>query len=630
MFGLSVVVLILAIYLVVVLALGGLPSHGGHHGNAISGVWYPEIFVPIALGTIVVVSLASLYKIAELSAGGEKVAQMFGGRAVDPQTIDPAERRLLNVVEEMAVASGVPVPPVYVLDRETSINAFAAGHQPGDAVVAVSRGCLDYLTREELQGVLGHEFSHILNGDMRLNLRLVGIVYGILVLSIIGYYIMRLSGSVSSSSDEKKSGAGFFVVGLALYILGSLGVLLGQIIKSAVSRQREYLADAASVQFTRNPAGLAGALKKIGGLTNGSRVRDAHAQEISHMFFSDAFAGSFLNLFGTHPPLVDRIRQLDPQFDGHFPEVRPLVEAAKPAPAAKPVRKTQLPLGLPLPALASASGAADCRNLVGQIGSMQAANLEQAGRRIDEVPQALVDAAREPFGAQAVIYALLLSGDDEATRTAQLEMLRTSIAAPLAIEARQLGEAARTAPSGTRMTLVDLAIPALKRISAAQYGPFRKTVEKLTEADGHIDLFEYCLRVVLFEYLDIHFGLKRPAGIRYRTLNAVRPSIVSVLSLLAYAGQTREGDADRAFRAGAGKLPGGLLLLPREQCTLAAFNTALIDLAQTTPEIKRRVISAMVECLVADGTATDRERELLRAIAAALACPMPPIVVENR
>ena len=251
------------------------------------------------------VGLASLYKIAELSAGGEQVALMMGGRLVQSQTTDLAERRLLNVVEEMALASGVPVPPVYVLDGEPGINAFAAGHQPGDAVVAVSRGCLEYLNREELQGVMGHEFSHILNGDMRLNLRLIGVVYGILVLSILGYYIMRFSGGSSSrNSREGGAGAAMVVLGLAMLIFGYLGVFLGKIIKSAISRQREFLADASSVQFTRNPGGIAGALKKIGGLAEGSRIRDAHAEEISHMFFGDAFAGSLLNLFATHPPLA--------------------------------------------------------------------------------------------------------------------------------------------------------------------------------------------------------------------------------------------------------------------------------------------------------------------------------------
>ncbi len=262
MFALCVAVIILLVYLVAVIALGVGPQPGrpGIPGSPAS-VWNPGLFLAVALGTIVVVSLGSLYKIAELSAGGEAVALMLGGRVINPQTSALAERRLLNVVEEMALASGIPVPPVYVLENEAAINAFAAGRQPGDAVVAVSRGALDYLSRDELQGVIGHEFSHILNGDMRLNLRLIGVVHGILVLSILGYYVMRFAGFAPRSSRDDRKGdntAAFFLVGLALFVLGYLGVFLGKLIKSAISRQREFLADASAVQFTRYPEGIAG------------------------------------------------------------------------------------------------------------------------------------------------------------------------------------------------------------------------------------------------------------------------------------------------------------------------------------------------------------------------------------
>ncbi len=344
LFALSVAAIIIAIYLVVAVGLSGAESTHAHHAvygqpehyaaAPHRGLWRPELFLGIAAGTLLVVALGSLYKIAELSAGGETVALMMGGRAVDPQSTDLAERRLLNIVEEMALASGVPVPPVFVMDNEPSINAFAAGHQPGDAVVTVSAGALRYLSREELQGVMGHEFSHILNGDMRLNLRLIGVVNGILVLAILGYYILRFGGLSSRRSDrEDNSGAAIFFLGLALVILGYLGVFFGNLIKAAISRQREFLADASAVQFTRYPGGIAGALKKIGGLEEGSHIRDAHAAEISHMFFGDAFAGSFFRLFATHPPLDERIRALEPDFDGNFPEVKPVGVAAEPSPA---------------------------------------------------------------------------------------------------------------------------------------------------------------------------------------------------------------------------------------------------------------------------------------------------------
>ena len=377
----------------------------------------------------------------------------------------------------MALASGVPVPPVYVLDHEPGINAFAAGHQPGDAVVAVSAGCLEYLTREELQGVMGHEFSHILNGDMRLNLRLIGIVYGILVLAIIGYYVHALGRPrfVARLEEKRRRGAAIFFLGLALVILGYLGVFFGKLIKSAIIRQREFLADASSVQFTRNPGGIAGALKKIGGLAEGSRIRDAHAEEISHMFFGDAFAGSLFNLFATHPPLVARIRALEPEFDGRFPAVQAPLTAKD---ADTPRRKTpiRLPIALPawpVQARPQRSWRLDAGQVVQNVGRPQTEHLDHAGRIVGGMPPPLLDAAREPFSAQAVIFSLLLNrgkgvgsllpeGPEgcSAQKTTdpfsfrQLQVLQGAIPPALFQEVQQLAGLTQSLPAASRLPLV--------------------------------------------------------------------------------------------------------------------------------------------------------------------------------
>jgi Zn-dependent protease with chaperone function len=648
LFFASVLAIILAIY--VALALGLMWAEPVHDLTrpweqaarfsqpATPSVWNPQLFAGVTLGTILVIALGSLYKIAELSAGGENVALLLGGRAVDPQTRNLAERQLLNVVEEMALASGVPVPPVYVLDQEPSLNAFAAGHQPGDAVVAVSAGCLKYLTREELQGVIGHEFSHILNGDMRLNLRLIGLVNGILVLAILGYYCMRMVG-YSSGGSSKREGASVAIlaVGLVLLIFGYLGVFFGNLIKSAINREREFLADASAVQFTRYPGGIAGALKKIGGLALGSRIHDAHAAEVSHMFFGDAFAGSFFNLFATHPPLEQRIRALEPEFDGHFPRVAPLAiagqEVEEAAPAGRP-----LPLPLPLPgsrvlpggdALAGAAMGLsaekfDAQKIVQQIGQPDSEHLRRASQIIEGMPPQLQDAAREPFAAQAVIFVLLLSRDDEAAQAAQMQILLRQIAAPLYEEVQRLRAAAESLPAAARLPLVDLTLPAIKRCSPQQYEQFRQVVEALVTADHKVDLFEYCLRTVLFSYLDVHFGRKKPPSIGYRTIAAVASQATAVLSTLAYVGQTRVDDVQRAFEAGARCLAGQWSLLPQPQCTLKAFDAALAELARGTPNVKRDVVSAVTACIAADGTVTLEESELLRVVAAVLACPVPP------
>ena len=621
LFALAVNVIILAVYLAGVLLLGGVPKSLPQRGWA--AFWNPDLLVTIAGGTIVVVSLGSLYKVSQLAAGGEVVAQQLGGRVVDPQTTELAERRLLNVVEEMALAAGIPVPPVYILDQEPGINAFAAGHQPSAAVVAVSRGALERLTREELQGVMGHEFSHILNGDMRLNLRLIGLVHGILILTIIGYFVMRSAGAFSSSSsrDSKKgdSGTAILLLGLALYLLGYLGVFLGNLIKSAISRQREFLADASAVQFTRYPGGIAGALKKIGGFSEGSRIRDAHAVEVSHMFFGDAFAGTFFHLFATHPPLAERIRRLEPNFDGRFLESQPLVEAAAGLPADAPAGAAAIA------ALTPNSGAVSAASAVPPTETRQKEQLPYAGQLVAALPPPVVEAAREPFNARAVICSLLLSRDDIATQTEQLRLVEEQGEPLLNRETRRLATLVQDLRPEHRLPLVDLTIPALKRLSPSQYVAFRKLIQALVGADGRVDLFEYCLQVLLLSYLDLHFRLKSPPAVRYRTLAAIGRPAAAVLSALAYAGQSGPEDVQRAFQAGAaGRFPGAMLW-PSQQCTLQTFDAALSELAQSSPQVKRELLAAALACIAADRKTTVKESELFRTISAALGCPLPPL-----
>lgn len=323
-FILAVVLIILAVYGVATACL--IATTQGQAG--ISELWDWERLALVATGVSIVILAGSLYKTATLREGGSAIARLLGGELVNPGAATPAQRRLLNIVEEMAIASGTPVPSVYVLKDETSINAFAAGHEPGDAVIAVSQGSLDHLNRDELQGVIAHEFSHILNGDMRLNLRLIGLLHGILLIALIGYTIMRVMGNSSSSSrsrskdDEKGNGSAMaiFLMGVGLMAVGYVGVFFGRLIKSAISRQREFLADASAVQFTRNPDGIAGALKKIGGLASGSQIQNQNAEQACHMFFGPGVS-FWTEAMATHPPLVERIRRIDPNFDGVFPTI---------------------------------------------------------------------------------------------------------------------------------------------------------------------------------------------------------------------------------------------------------------------------------------------------------------------
>jgi Zn-dependent protease with chaperone function len=556
---------------------------------------------------------------------------MMGGVEVPGTTTDARQKRLLHVVEEMAIAAGVPVPPVYVLD-EPGINAFAAGYAPGDAVVAVSQGCLEYLTRDELQGVVAHEFSHILNGDMRLNIRLIGLIFGIMVLSIVGRIMMFSGGRGSSRSGERDSRGGNLMLGLALFALGLVGAFFGRLIQAAVSRQREYLADASAVQFTRNPDGIAGALKKIGGLKEGSRINNPRAAEVGHMCFANAFAGrGFFGLLATHPPLAARIRALDPQFDGRYPEVRPVgvereeLEGPRPGrvpPTAGLPRIPGLPQ-VPLPVLGFAHEAA------ARVGHIDPEEIGHAQALYADIPEALRVAAQEPFSARALVYALLL---DPRADQRELQLARVKAGAPLPdfAETVRLAAPVRALPDGLRLPLLDLAMPALRQMSPRQHQAFRAQVEALMSADRRLSLFEYTLRCVLHRHLDAQFLPRRPTGPVHSSPQKLASALAKVLALLAWEGQPEPDQAARAFDAGMRSYLGGdhtYRLPPREECSLAEFDAALRTLNQSAPAVKRQIVIACATCILANQQVTVREAELLRAICDTLDCPQPPLVV---
>ena len=623
-FVVAILILIALVYgLLLALSMSGAPEPVSW--------WQPDLLLLAAPGVGLVVGGASAFKVAQLASGGQAVALMLGGEEVPGTTTDPREKRLLNVVEEMALAAGVPVPPVYVL-KEPGINAFAAGYAPGDAVVAVSQGCLKYLTRDELQGVVAHEFSHILNGDMRLNIRLIGLIFGIMALSIMGRMLMFASGGRSSGRNDSRGG--LVLLGLGVFVLGLVGAFFGRLIMAAVSRQREYLADASAVQFTRNPDGIGGALKKIGGLAEGSRIENPQAAEAGHMFFANAFAGEGLaGLLATHPPLVERIRRLDPQFDGQFPEVRPVsVDREEREGAARSGRvppfagMPRLP-GLPqVPALGFADDAAS------RIGHLDPEVTSYAHALHDGMPDVLRVAAQEPFSARALVYALLLDPRAD-LRDLQLTRLKAGAEPQDFAETLRLVAPVQALPDTHRLPLLDLAMPALRQMSPRQHRAFRAQVEVLMIADQRLSLFEYTLRCVLHRHLDAQFLPKRQTRPVHSSPQKLAHPMATVSALLAWEGQPEPDQAARAFDTGMRGYIGGdhiHRLPPREECSLAEFDAALQTLNQSVPAIKRRIVVACAACILANQQVTVREAELLRAICDTLDCPLPPLVMGKR
>jgi Zn-dependent protease with chaperone function len=587
LFGAAVVAIILTIYVIARIAVGSGPA-----------LLDPILLAQVAFGVGVVIAIGSAIRTASLRKGGTAVAELLGGRRISTDTTDPEERRLMNVVEEMSIASGVPVPAVYVLESEDGINAFAAGHTIHDAAVAVTRGGLRTLTRDELQGVIAHEFSHILNGDMRLNIRLMGVLYGILLLAVIGRGILYAGPRGGSRNRGGGNGGWIVILGLALLLVGYIGVFFGKLIKAAVSRQREYLADSAAVEFTRNPDGLAGALKKIG--AQGSRIGDHHAEELSHLFFANGVRSGLAGMLSTHPPLEERIRRLDPAYIAEHADTRAAVSPGE--------------------------GMAGVSGLVASAGTPRPQHLEYARTLMAHVPAELSRSLHEPATARAVVFALIAAGSGRLT-DAEREVLRAYGGDDLVAGVEHLVPLVMGEGEDARLPLLDLTLPALLNMSPREAGTFLEVAREMVAADGEVRIFEFALLHTLARRLAPD---ERATGRRVRSFDSIRTETGVVLSAMAWSGS--EGDPDAAlgaFAAAVRSLPSSvsdLALLDRGSVTLRSVDAALDGLEHAAPGVRRRLLEACGEAVAHDGVIRPAEAELTRAVAECLDIPIPPVL----
>lgn len=625
LFLLALIGLVAGTYAVVMAIFLGGVEQLAERGEAVAQLgpatfWRPDILAAVSLAVGGVVGAGSLYKTAQLAGGGESVARMLGGRPLPKNASDPLERKVLNVVEEMAIASGVPVPWVYLMDDEFGINAFAAGYKPDEAVIGVTRGCVEQLSRDELQGVIAHEFSHILNGDMRLNIRLIAIIHGILLVGLIGYYTLRLaaaSGSRRSSNDKGGGAVPVIALGLGLMAVGFAGTLIGNLIKAAVSRQREFLADASAVQFTRDPDGIAGALKRIGGFKTGSKLHADRATEASHMFFASGVQA----LFATHPPLDDRIGRIDRFWQAEQAVAsaqsasRPTAAVAGAAGFAAATAEVSTPTAPP-PASPPPPSPEQAVEAIGRLTPRQ---LARSHDLLESLPTVLRDAAHEPFGARAVVYALLLDADFE---SCQRQFARLAAEADPAVHqiTIRLHTLTKELPRELRLPLVEICVGPLKELSPEQYERFRDNVEALAAADNRLSLFEWSLQKVVLHVLDYHFGNHR----RRRVRRPTAADVSAVLSTLAHAGGGDAEAVQTAFDRG-GRAAGldGLSLQPWDRTIFQRLDKAVDALNRLSAKSKARLVRGLAETAAADGRITPRELELLRAVATTLDCPMP-------
>ena len=572
-----------------------------------------------AAAVVALIGTGSVIRWADLSGGGERVAKMVGARAIDPATKDADERRLRNIVEEMSIASGINVPDLYVMDHETGINAFVAGYTPGEAVMVVTHGALTQLTRDELQGVVGHEFSHVLNGDMRLNVRLIAILAGILMIGQIGAFLLRASfhrSHVSShSSRDRRGQAVFGLVGLALLVIGYVGVFFGRLIQSAVSRQREMLADASSVQFTRNPEGIAGALFKIG-LKGGYLDTTSHASDMNHMCFGESTRMKFAALLASHPPVQERIEAIQP---GMFARLRSRLRDSEPGSTLRSVGSTS-PLNTRPLAVFSTSA-----YLSTMVGSVNKPSEDYATDLLSRLPSTFRNLLYTRAGAIQLCYALLIYQLPEPSQQKRLALVTAdSLFAPNADLLEKLLPTLGSLGDAIRFPALELAMPALRKLDPDERSQLMSCTEILIRADNRLSLYELAMHTFLRRHLA--GGSARVVPVRYRSYRPVTRHLQVLFSLVARA-DTQNGTNSQArfSEAMAGFTTGREQPEILQTVSIKHLRDALLVLNTLSPLLKPAILDACGHCVLADGEIKTTEYELIRLVADQLDCPLPPL-----
>lgn len=578
-----------------------------------------QLVMTVSAVVVGIVLLGSLSKLMELSEGGKVVARRLDGRVINHSAQTLEEQRLMNVVEEMAIASGTAVPSVYLLP-DLGINAFAAGLTPQDAVIGVTQGAINVLTREELQGVIAHEFSHIYNGDMRLNTRLIAIVHGIMVLGLTGSYILEGTEQVGKTPLQRSKFVAIpMLIGFVLLFVGIAGTIFGNMIKSAISRQREFLADATAVQYTRNPQSIAGALKKIGGYELGASIRSARAEEYSHLYFGPGYSST--DSTASHPDLNERIRRVDAQWDGSF------IKVAAPPTDAQPSVALPVPDafgGIPAAAKSVLYDMNAVQASVAAIGAPQPEHLLEARRVLDDIPHALKMAARNIEGAQAIVYGLLLSRSASLLGM-QVELLKSEIDATVFDYLNQLREPLSSLSPGLRLPLLDLAIPSLRELGKKPFAKVKHNLNLLIEADNETELLEW----TLLRIVERNVEGATPVQFKFGLFQCAE-ELMALLTAMARAGQDNLSAASQAIQFA---WQGLAFEQPEEMRAeledLVGLEAAIKRLRHLMPEERPALLDAMTRCVMHDGVITVAEAELFRAVADLLDCPLPPLLAAH-
>jgi len=562
-----------------------------------------KLFLYSSICIILVIVLVSFIKKMTLSSGGKDVAISLGGKLISSDSRDFKERQLLNIVEEMAIASGISVPPIYVIEEE-SINAFAAGYNFSDAVIGVTKGTINYLNRDELQAIIAHEFSHIFNGDMKINIKLISILHGILFFTILGRIIIHSSLYRSRSRSKESSGA--IAVGVIMLIVGYLGYFFGKLIKSSISRQREYLADASAVQFTRNKDGIASALKKIGTLSHGSTIKNPKANEVSHMFFGES-SHSLTSLMSTHPPLEKRILAVDPNWDGEFNSNLEENNSQKIEYQSNPLRSKKEDIKR-----------SSMATLLNNIGNIEEKKIEKAHNLILNIPEEIKEAAHESFGARAIIYCLLIKNDEYYQK--QLKILEDKADDVVFKLVQRLHPIMISMDNSFRLSLIEMSVPSLRQLSKSQYNIFKNNVLALIESDEEVSLFEWSLAKIIFHNLDAEFNSKVVNKSEKYSLLSIKDEVDTLLSVISH--NDRSHDSRKCFELMVTKNNVSKFnFLEKKDIKISDLDKAMNKLERLKVLDKEKLLK-MISNYIDHDTNSFRNVELMRSIGVILDCPI--------
>jgi Zn-dependent protease with chaperone function len=568
------------------------------------------ILFPIVL---FIIFFASLYKRFSLRRnGGKAIAEALGGKLLNHESDNIDEKKVLNVVEEMAIASGISVPPVYMLDDE-SINAFAAGFDKDDIVIGVTKGTVKLLSRDELQGVIAHEFSHIFNGDMKINMNITSSLYGLLFLGMTGRSILYALSRMKSNSDKADNiKFALSLLGVSFIIIGFFGYLFGHIMKLAISRQREYLADATAVQYTRDTQGIANALKKIGGFASGSKIESTKASEFSHFYFANGDKSFISKMMSTHPPLDVRIKVLDKDWDGIY--LNPLKSKKEDKVKSNKQKTTQKSKHVIL-----------VSTLLNSLDRIGEPNVDAAKEMLELIPKSIKKESASLLGSINVVLSLLLDKNSEEQRVKQLGIVSSTYSESFSKDVVKVYNDLMKNYNGSYLNIASVSIPQLRQLSINQYETFRKVFLELIQSDNKVSFYEWMMQRIIINQLDVVFGIKKAEDERYYSIQSIKDEINLLISKFAYSeykDNVKSKEAVESLRKNGNQL---LEYIDSNHYTLEDIDRALDKIALADKKISVSILKDLIVLADHNGELSQIELDLIKTISISVGIPIPAI-----